>query len=342
MYRAGLLSSPLAYTPAEVAGRPFSFLYGPGTDLATIGRINQALVQRGSFRGELLCYRSGGVPVWCEFTLTPVPTMDGAPEHIAALLTEITGRKQREELIKEAEAKYRGMFENAVEGIYQSTPDGRYLAVNPALARMYGYDSVEELLENVSDIQKQIYVDPSFRERFRVEVEKSDQVRGLEYQVRRRDGTVIWISESARVVRDAKGTVRYYEGFIDDITQRKEAEAARTRLEKQVVQTQKMEAMGTLAGGIAHDFNNILCAMLGLTELALDRRAKTSAARRGKISRRCIKSADRARKDLVRQILTIAQPAQRDGIPAGAAGRGAERVRQAAQRHPAILNRGTA
>src|SRR5438067_13893599 len=105
-------------------------------------------------------------------------------------------------LLKDAEAKYRGMFENAVEGIYQSTPDGRYLTVNTALARMYGYDRPDELLNQVSDIEHQIYVDPSFREKFKEEIERTGLVRGLEYQVRRRDGSIIWISESARTVRD--------------------------------------------------------------------------------------------------------------------------------------------
>jgi PAS domain S-box-containing protein len=127
--------------------------------------------------------------------------------------------------LEEAEAKYRGMFENAVEGIYQSTPDGRYLTVNAALARLYGYERPEELLNQVSDIQNEIYVDPSMRELFRREIESAGFVRGLEYQVRRRDGRIIWISESARMVCNTEGGVRYYEGFIDDITARKEAEA---------------------------------------------------------------------------------------------------------------------
>ncbi len=171
--------------------------------------------------------------------------------------------------LRDAEARFRGIFENAVEGIYQSTPEGRYLVVNTALARMYGYDRPEDLMCEVSDIQRQIYVDPKFRVQFQQEIESSGVIRGLEYQVRRRDGEIIWISESARVVRDATGSVRYYEGFIDDITARKVAEAEKARLEKQILHAQKMEAIGTLAGGIAHNFNNVLCAIIGFTELAL-------------------------------------------------------------------------
>lgn len=174
--------------------------------------------------------------------------------------------------IKDAEAKYRSMFENAVEGIYRSTPDGHYITVNAAMARMYGYERPEDLVNSVSDIQHQIYVDPAFRKHFKSEIECTGFVRGLEYQVRRRDGTLIWISESARAVRSPDGEVEYYEGFIDDITLRKDAEAARARMEKQMIQAQKMEAIGTLAGGIAHDFNNMLCAIMGYIELTLNDR----------------------------------------------------------------------
>jgi PAS domain S-box-containing protein len=207
--------------------------------------------------------------------------------------------------LKEDESKYRGMFENAIEGIYQSTPEGRYLVVNAALARMYGYEHPKELMNQVSDIQTQIYVDSTFRERFKQQIELTGFVHGLEYQVRRRDGSVLWISESARAVRDATGVVHHYEGFIDNITGRKEAEAERAKLEKQMLHAQKMDAIGTLAGGMAHDFNNILCAIIGYTELALvDPQIKGPTRDNLQM---VLKSADRAR-DLVKRILTFSRP----------------------------------
>jgi two-component system cell cycle sensor histidine kinase/response regulator CckA len=207
--------------------------------------------------------------------------------------------------LKGAEAKYRGMFENAIEGIYQSTPDGRYLVVNAALARMYGYEHPEELMNQVSDIQNQIYVDPTLRKRFKQEIELTGFVHRLEYQVRRRDGNVIWISESARAVRDDTGAIHHYEGFIQNITDRKEAEAERARLEKQMLHAQKMDAIGTLAGGMAHDFNNILCAILGYTELALvDPQIKGTTRDNLQM---VLKSAARAR-DLIKRILTFSRP----------------------------------
>jgi PAS domain S-box-containing protein len=214
--------------------------------------------------------------------------------------------------LKEAEGRYRGMFENAVEGIYQSTPDGRYLVVNTALARMYGYEHPDELLNQVSDIQNQIYVDASFRDLFKRQIELTGFVQGLEYQVRRRDGSIIWISESARVVRDATGEVHHYEGFIDNITSRKEAEAERAKLEKQILQAQKMDAIGTLATGMAHDFNNILCAILGYTDLAL-----TDAQVKGRTRENLqivLKSAERAR-DLITRILTFSRQTDTERHP---------------------------
>jgi two-component system cell cycle sensor histidine kinase/response regulator CckA len=208
-------------------------------------------------------------------------------------------------LLRDAEAIYRGMFENAIEGIYQSTPDGRYIAVNKALARMYGYERPEEMLSGVSDIQSQIYVDPTFRERFKQEIESAGVVRRLEYQVRRRDGSTLWISESARAVRGPDGNVRYYEGFIVDINERKTSEAERARLEKQVLQSQKMDAIGTLASGMAHDFNNVLCAILGYTELALlDPQIKGNTRENLDMA---LRSAERAR-DLIKRILTFSRP----------------------------------
>lgn len=215
-------------------------------------------------------------------------------------------------LLKDAEAKYRGIFENAVQGIYQSTPDGRYLTVNTALARMYGYDRAEDLLDNVLDIQCQIYVESALREGFKLQIERDGYVHDLEYQVRQRNGNIIWISESARAVRDEQGQIRYYEGFIDNITARKEAESARARLEKQMLQAQKMEAVGTLAGGIAHDFNNILCAILGYTELSLlDSNVK---GRTRDNLQSVFKSAQRAQ-DLIKRILSFSRPGEMDRRP---------------------------
>ena len=139
------------------------------------------------------------------------------------LVGQFIARKQAEEARQKAEANYRGIYENAIEGIFQTTPEGKYLSANPALARMLGYDSPEDLIASVSDINQQICVDPESRTELKRRLEAEGNVRGFENQAYRKDGSKIWISINARIVRDARGEVLYYEGTSQDITERKRA-----------------------------------------------------------------------------------------------------------------------
>ncbi len=133
-------------------------------------------------------------------------------------------RKRTELALEQAEEKYRGIFEHIVEGIFQTTPDGQYLSANPALARIYGYDTPAELVSCVTDIARKLYVDPNRRPEFVRLMEEHDVVTGFESQIYRKDGTVIWIAENVRAVRDATHKLLCYEGTVEDITQRKQAE----------------------------------------------------------------------------------------------------------------------
>src|SRR5215831_12287880 len=123
-----------------------------------------------------------------------------------------------------AEAKYHSVFDHLVEGIFQTTPDGRYLMANAALARIYGYNSPEELMQEMTDIGRRLYVEEGRRDEFVRLMQEKDVITGFESQVHRKDGTVIWISENCRAVRDAKGRLLYYEGTVEDTTQRHLAE----------------------------------------------------------------------------------------------------------------------
>ncbi|MGL5065855.1 MAG: sensor domain-containing protein [Microcoleus sp.] len=155
-----------------------------------------------------------------------VPEIAGSGEVVGYLgtLTDISDRKQSEEAIKQAEAKYRSIFENAIEGIFQTTADGRYLSANPALARIYGYASPAETIAQITNIAEQLYVDPNRRTEFVGAIEENGSVSEFESQVYRADGTKIWISENGRAVRDAAGNLLFYEGTVEDITARKIAE----------------------------------------------------------------------------------------------------------------------
>jgi PAS domain S-box-containing protein/putative nucleotidyltransferase with HDIG domain len=133
--------------------------------------------------------------------------------------------KTKKEL-KASEEKYRSIFENAVDGIFQAAPEGRFLSVNSAYARMYGYESAEELIADVENIGTQMYVHPEdYRQFVRLLGEKGF-VEGYEGQRLRKDGTAIWVSSNARVVRSAAGTVLAIEGTVENVTARREAEDA--------------------------------------------------------------------------------------------------------------------
>jgi two-component system sensor histidine kinase/response regulator len=119
---------------------------------------------------------------------------------------------------------YRSIFENAIEGIFQTTPSGQYLNVNPALAKMYGYDSTQDLVAGLTAIDNQLYVDPHRRADFVRLMEANGAVRGFESEIFRKDGSTMWISENARSVRDGAGTLVYFEGMVEDITGRKRLE----------------------------------------------------------------------------------------------------------------------
>jgi len=152
-----------------------------------------------------------------------VGVVDGRPVS-CMLFRDISTRRRAEEKLRAAERKYRSIFENAVEGIFQTTPEGRYLEANRTLARIYGFASVAEMTGHFRDIRSQLYVDPGRRDDFVRELSAHDQVRDFESQIRIKDGSVIWISENARVVREADGKPAYYEGTVVDITDRKRAE----------------------------------------------------------------------------------------------------------------------
>jgi len=147
---------------------------------------------------------------------------------------DITERKNYEEALKKSEAKFRGIFENAVEGIFQSTLDGRFLSVNPALARMCGYMSPEEMMNEISNMATQHYVHPDEREIFIRLLRDNGVVENFEHETRRKDGTTFWVSISARAVKDAQGHILYVEGTHEDIDQRKIAEEAKRQSEQRL------------------------------------------------------------------------------------------------------------
>ncbi len=134
---------------------------------------------------------------------------------------------ERREILRQSEEKYRAIVESAVFGIYQSTPAGRFLRVNPALARIYGYDSAQEIVESINDMSRQVYVDALDREQFLKSLQTDGFVTGFVARNYRKDGAIIWISSSARAVKDSKGNIEYFEGTVEDITEKQNLDQAR-------------------------------------------------------------------------------------------------------------------
>jgi diguanylate cyclase (GGDEF)-like protein/PAS domain S-box-containing protein len=155
---------------------------------------------------------------------------DGSVVAVEGIVQDISVRQATWRALQDAERRYRSLFDNAIEGIFRTSPDGRYLDANPALARIYGFESAGQLIQSMRDIGSQLYVDPGRRAAFIETIRRDGSVTGFESQVRRRDGKLIWISENARAVHDENGRLVCYEGTVEDVTALHEY---RERIERQ-------------------------------------------------------------------------------------------------------------
>ena len=186
--------------------------------------IRDALAAGRRFDVAYRILRADGEVRWVSERGVGIHGPDGKLQAMQGIIQDITRQREDEKALRDAELRYRSIFENALEGIFQTTPDGKYLSANPALARLYGYETPEALMAALQDIEHQLYVEPGRREEFIRQMQTHGTVSGFESEVKLRDGSVIWISENARAVRGADGAIRYFEGTVEDITERKTQE----------------------------------------------------------------------------------------------------------------------
>ena len=192
--------------------------------------IREALKQRVPFDLEYRITHADGGIRWVWERGTGVPDAEGRVVAVEGLIQDITERRDTVQALRDAERRYRGLFDNAIEGIFRTTGEGHYLDANPALAQIYGFESPSELMASLRDIGRQLYVDPTRREEFMRIMRARGSVSGFESQVYRKNGDIIWISENARAVFDDDGHLMSYEGTVEDVTERKLYQA---RIEQQ-------------------------------------------------------------------------------------------------------------
>jgi len=197
-----------------------------------------------NFECEVRC--KDGRQIWLSMNICAIRENDAVVRY-EGMCEDISARKKMEFALRDAEQKYRGIFDNAIVGIYQSTPDGRLLSLNAAMAASFGYSSTEEALRCTTEISSQWYVDPRRREEFKRLMERDGSVQSFESEFYRRDGSKFWLAMSARAIRE-NGVVVRFDGMCEDITERK-------LLREQLLQAQKLESVGQLAAGIAHEIN---------------------------------------------------------------------------------------
>jgi len=175
----------------------------------------------GSF--EVQIYRKDGSTRWVSNKARVVRNEQGKPVCFDGFVEDVTERKRSEEELRAAEEKYRGIYENAIEGIFRTTPTGRVLDANPAFARIFGYNSPEAMKCAIIDIGQQLYAEPHIREEWIAFLDQQNYGR-FDVQMRKTNGDVCWVCLSARPVRDTEGKTIYYDGFAEDITEQKRAE----------------------------------------------------------------------------------------------------------------------
>ncbi len=255
--------------PATLIGRTDHDLFRPEHADAALADERRIIATgepiKGKTEKETL---ADGTVSWALTSKLPLRNSAGEIIGTFGLSRDITALKVAQENAERAEEKFRSIVWNAVDGIFQTTPDGRYLSANPALARIYGFDSVEELKHNFTDIAHQLYVDEGRREEFARRMAEQGIVEHFESRVRKKNGDVIWITESARAVRSPDGTLEYYEGTVEDITLRKQFEQGMADARDAALASARTKSL--FVANMSHEIRTPMNGVISMSRLLLD------------------------------------------------------------------------
>jgi two-component system, cell cycle sensor histidine kinase and response regulator CckA len=283
------------WKPEELIGKKTRTLYRTDADYEQIGIVYQILEKQKVHSMEVNCRRKDGRDIICKLSVSRIGA-SLAEKQIVVMYEDITDKKRIEYSLRESEEEYRNIFENTIEGILQASSDGHILNANPALVRLYKADSLYELINEVKDFGK-LFVDSAHCDEFKRLLTEHGIIKNFEARLYCKDKDIRWVSINARTITNESGKIVFYEGTLQDITERK-------KLETQLLQSQKMEAIGTLAGGVAHDINNILMGIQGYASLALFNRNE-SHPNYEKL--KSIEALVKSGADLTRQLLGFAR-----------------------------------
>jgi len=218
------MASIIGYSTGELTGKNARVFYPSDEEYERMGEISQAALREGRIAATETkwVHRNGRLLDIQAFIAAADPTNPAAGKVFTCV--DITERKKMDEALRKSEEKYRNIFERAVEGIFQTTPEGEFISANPALARMHGFGSSEEFLAYANGKRFRPVVNIEDLREFTKILEERGFVEGFEMQARKKDGNIIWISASARRVRDPVTGFAYHEGTVEDITPRKKVE----------------------------------------------------------------------------------------------------------------------